>query len=81
MNYAKHFSTKQTPQSQAIPGSGQVPNLAGGFAWQVTPWDLLDRFLVLGTEGGSYCACERDMTYRVGLIENAAAYCFRKFRQ
>ena len=29
-NYGKLFSRKVTPQSQAIPGSTQVPNSAGG---------------------------------------------------
>ena len=32
MPYAQHFSTRQTPQSEPIPGSRQVPNSASGFA-------------------------------------------------
>ena len=35
INYGKLFSRKTTPQSEAIPGSAQVPNSAGGFAWAV----------------------------------------------
>ena len=66
MNYATHFATRTTPQSQPIPGAGQVPNSAGGHAWQVDCWTLLDRFLVLGTEGGSYYASEKAMTYKAG---------------
>lgn len=66
MNYAKHYGTRTTPQSQAIPGSGQVANSAGGFSWQIDDWMLLDRFLVLGTEGGSYYASEKKMTYQAG---------------
>ena len=62
MNYRKLFSRKQTPQSQAIPGSNQVPNSAGGFAWAVDDWTRLERFLILGTEGGSYYASERTLT-------------------
>jgi 60 kDa SS-A/Ro ribonucleoprotein len=66
-NYAKNFgSSKATPQTQPIPGSNQVRNSAGGFSWQVTDEMLLDRFLILGTEGGSYYASERDMTYKIG---------------
>jgi 60 kDa SS-A/Ro ribonucleoprotein len=68
MNYSKHFSTKQTPQSQPIPGSTQIANSAGGFTWAVDEWDRLDRFLILGTEGGSYYAGEKDLT-----VENAKA--------
>ena len=62
LNYGKLFSRKQTPQSEKIPGSAQVPNSAGGFAWAVDDWVRLDRFLVLGSEGGSYYATERKLT-------------------
>lgn len=63
--YAQHVSTKQTPQSEPIPGT--VPNSAGGFVFAVDDWTRLDRFLVLGSEGGSYYATERKLTR-----ENAA---------
>lgn len=46
----------------------QVMNDAGGFAWAVDDWTRLDRFLVLGAEGGSYYASERRLT-----LENALA--------
>src|SRR5262249_19859466 len=62
INYGKLFSRKTTPQSQAIPGSAQVPNSAGGFAWPVDDWVRLERFLILGTEAGSYYAEERALT-------------------
>lgn len=69
--YASHVSTLATPQREKIPGSKQVANSAGGFAWQVDCWTRLDRFLILGNEGGSYYASERALT-----IE--AANCVRK---
>jgi 60 kDa SS-A/Ro ribonucleoprotein len=56
------YSTRSTPQSQPIPGSTQVPNSAGGFAWAVDKWTRLHRFLILGSEGGSYYAGERELT-------------------
>ncbi|MBI1256221.1 MAG: TROVE domain-containing protein [Chloroflexi bacterium] len=56
----------QTPQSAPIPGTAQVPNSAGGYAWQASQWDRLKRFLILGSEGGSYYASETNLT-----IENA----------
>lgn len=68
MNYGKHVSTKQTPQSEKIIGTDQVPNSAGGFSWAVDDWKRLDRFLILGSEGGSYYASERTLT-----VENAEA--------
>jgi 60 kDa SS-A/Ro ribonucleoprotein len=59
--YAKHVSTKVTPQSEPIPGSAQVKNSAGGYAFAVDDWTRLDRFLILGSEGGSYYATERKL--------------------
>src|SRR5690606_2877479 len=60
--FTKHFSTKSTPQRDPIPGTNQVPNSAGGFAWQLDDWARLDRFLVLGSEGGTYYVGERELT-------------------
>lgn len=57
-----------TPQREPIPGATQVANSAGGFAWAVDDWTRLDRFLVLGSEGGSYYAAEQTLT-----AENASA--------
>ncbi len=48
------------PQAQPIPGT--VPNSAGGYAFAVDDWARLDRFLILGSEGGSYYAGERALT-------------------
>ena len=42
--------------------SDQVANSAGGFVWAVDKWTRLRRFLILGSEGGSYYASERDLT-------------------
>lgn len=62
MKYVRHVSAKKTPQSQPIPGSDQIPNRAGGYGFQVDDWVRLDRFLILGSEGGSYYASERELT-------------------
>lgn len=58
------LSTRQTPQSEAIPGreADMARNNAGGFTFTVSPWDQLDRFLILGTEGGTYYTGERKLT-------------------
>jgi len=62
-NYLKMiFNRRQTPQSLPIPGAGQVPNSAGGYAWAVDDWTRLDRFLILGSEGGSYYAVEQALS-------------------
>lgn len=62
MKYIRHVSTRVTPQREPIPGSSQVPNSAGGYAYPVDDWVRLDRFLILGSEGGSYYAGERELT-------------------
>ena len=58
------------PQSEPIPGreAEMVRNNAGGFAFKVDDWTRLERFLTLGTEGGTYYVCERKLTR-----DNAAA--------
>lgn len=66
--YRSHFQTKKTPQSEAIPGKDMVQNSAGGFSFAVSDWERLQRFLILGTEGGTYYATEKKLT-----VENAQA--------
>jgi 60 kDa SS-A/Ro ribonucleoprotein len=65
-NLSKHFATRlrrlTTPQSEPIPGTTQVPNSAGGFAWALDKWAQLDRFLILGTEDGTFYVAERQLT-------------------
>lgn len=63
INYAKQFSKRvqRTPQQEPIPGSNQVANNAGGFSWQITPWQKFERFLILGAEGGTYYIKEKEL--------------------
>jgi len=61
-NYAKHVSTKKTPQTEKIVGSNQVQNAAGGYVYPVDDMVRLERFLILGAEGGSYYVGERKLT-------------------
>jgi 60 kDa SS-A/Ro ribonucleoprotein len=62
MSYLKGIRPRRPRQTAPILGSGQVPNSAGGFAWAVDRWTQLRRFLVLGSEGGSYYASESTLT-------------------
>lgn len=67
MAFWKVFQPRQAvPQTQPLPG--QVPNDAGGHWYAVDDWAKLDRFLVLGTEAGTYHVSERQLT-----LDNAAA--------
>lgn len=53
--------TRRTPQSEPM-REDQIANSAGGYSWEIDNWGKLRRFLILGTEGGSYYASERDLT-------------------
>ena len=60
--------TLQTPTPQSESLNGQVANSAGGYSFPVNDMTRLRRFLILGSEGGSYYASERKLT-----LENAKA--------
>jgi 60 kDa SS-A/Ro ribonucleoprotein len=60
-NYLKHLVSIFTPQREKA-REDQLVNNAGGFVFVVDKWAKLDRWLILGTEGGSYYATERQMT-------------------
>lgn len=54
---------RQTPQREPIPGrTDQVQNSAGGYVFAVDDWMRLHRFLILGTEGGTYYIGEPKLT-------------------
>jgi 60 kDa SS-A/Ro ribonucleoprotein len=61
----QHTATpRRSSQAEPIPGreSEMVENSAGGYVFEVDPLQRLQRFLILGSEGGSYYATERDLT-------------------
>jgi 60 kDa SS-A/Ro ribonucleoprotein len=60
-SYARHVSALVTPQRQAARPE-QRQNHAGGYAFVLDLWARLDRWLILGCEGGSYHASEQAMT-------------------
>lgn len=62
IRYGQHVSRRSTPQSEPIPGEQQVINNAGGYVYAVDKWARLNRFLVLGTDGGTYYVKERELT-------------------
>lgn len=62
MTYARHVSRKATPQSEPIPGKQQRQNNAGGYTYALDCWGQLERFLILGSAGGTYYVGERKLT-------------------
>ena len=62
MNYRKHVQAKETPQTEPVVGINQIENNAGGFVFALDNWKRLDRFLILGSEGGTYYVGEKELT-------------------
>ncbi len=62
MKYTQLFQPNKTRQTQPIAGSGQTMNHAGGFSWSVDRWELVDRYLILGSETGTYYVGAKALT-------------------
>lgn len=67
--YANALNTRSkvrngVAQTEVIPGRevDMSKNSAGGYSFTVDGWGRLDRFLILGSEGGSYYATKRKLT-------------------
>ena len=75
--YHRHFNTTATPQHEPMPGAKtkQVKMRSGGYGWKVGDWDRLERFLILGTEGGTYYVREHKLTIDAA---NAVTRCIDK---
>jgi 60 kDa SS-A/Ro ribonucleoprotein len=58
IDYLKNAT--KTTQADILPG--QVPNSDGAAVWAVDDFTRLERFLILGSEGGSYYASEQKLT-------------------
>jgi 60 kDa SS-A/Ro ribonucleoprotein len=58
--YAQYVNDRQTSQRESA-RADQVENSAGGFVFVVDEWTRLDRFLILGAEGGTYYVGEKKL--------------------
>lgn len=74
LDFATHVLSKKpadgiraTPQTQVIPGREleMAPNNAGGISFTLPSLKAVERFLILGVEGGTYYASEQDHTYQM----------------
>lgn len=64
MKAYKNISSRKTPQTQPILGQEdrQVANNAGGFVYSLDSFKQMERFLMLGSEGGTYYVGEQKLT-------------------
>jgi len=60
ISYIEHLAF-ETPQTEAV-SPKQQPNHGGGFSFVVDDWMRLDRFLIMGSEGGTYYQSEQKLT-------------------
>lgn len=58
--YANHIANPATPANKRAKAT-QVQDRSGGFVFPVNDWTRLNRFLIIGSENGSYYASEREM--------------------
>lgn len=56
------LTATETPQGLPIPGRDMVENNAGGFVFKLDEWKQLERFLILGSEGGTFYVSEKKLT-------------------
>ena len=61
MSYLYKQISKPTPQTEPL-DERQVENNAGGYSYKTDIWTQFDRFLLLGTEGGTFYVDERKLT-------------------
>jgi 60 kDa SS-A/Ro ribonucleoprotein len=52
----------ETPQTEPMFGEKQVRNNAGGYVYKANEWDVLNRFLILGSEKNTYYVEARELT-------------------
>ena len=57
----RKYNSSLTPVSAPV-DDRQVKNNTGGFVYEVSDATRLDRFLILGVDGGTYYVSERDLT-------------------
>ena len=69
-NYASLYNTRVTPQSEPVPGKGQVANSAGGFVFALDKWQRLERFLILGSDAPTYYATAKALTQENAAVVN-----------
>jgi len=55
-------STRKTVQTDPVLDRNQIKNNAGGYVFSLDIWKRLDRFLILGSEGGTYYVTEQKLT-------------------
>src|SRR5271166_1990911 len=61
----KNYSTGLTNRTQQQPIFGRTDmtkNNAGGYGFEITPQERLERFLLIGSEGGTYYVGEQKLT-------------------
>lgn len=77
MTYLNTLTFLRNPQDvpQTLPLPGMIANSAGGYAFPVSKWERLLRFLILGSDQGSYYALAQELT--LSCLDNVIS-CYRE---
>lgn len=59
---ARSMNARVTPQMQRTPGIDEVKNNANAYTFAAGKWENLKRFIILGSEGGTYYVGEKKLT-------------------
>jgi 60 kDa SS-A/Ro ribonucleoprotein len=59
-SFGRHQSN--VPVTEPLIGQNQIPNNTGGYVYEVSPFTQLERFLLIGSEGGTYYSGENKLT-------------------
>ena len=71
MSYLNEITTRKTAGDEPVPGrDDQVKNSADGYVFKADAWTRFDRFLITGSEGGTFYVTERKLT-----LDNYAMIC------
>jgi 60 kDa SS-A/Ro ribonucleoprotein len=61
MKYSNHLNQNSVAQTEQL-STDQVENNAGGYVYSIDMWSRLNRFLILGNEGGTFYQGEKELT-------------------
>lgn len=73
------LNPKPVTQDKPIPGKNMIKNSEGSYVFQASDWDRLNRFLILGSEGGSFYIKEEKLTKQnAKVVERCLASDYRR---
>ena len=77
VDHVRRRGQRHPTTAQSRPAKGrereQIRNAAGGYTFELDRWARLRRFLILGTNGGTYYTGERELTQEAAAVVDACS--------